>query len=554
MTKTRIVQAIDDIYLNSEEGDEDDIDDSHVEEATPSVDFSRRISSTPSTRRVQTARSPWIDLYHHHMPARLTVDTGAEVNMIQETHAHNLGIRIIRTSQKAKQADGSTPLNVTGEIDVTLFRNKLPLRFQALVCTNIDDPIIAGIPFLKMNKIKIDLGNDIITFNDGSTFQWTTNQPPYKPNNTKASLLRITTTTTIWPDDFIELTIPEHISSGEVVAVEPRPDYTKLDWPVPDTITCIGNKIRLLNSTSEPIKLPIHTQICQILPTSTPVTVKNHSPPPVIKGSAAKPYSASIQLSPTVKNDPTYHRFAQLHQEYDEVFNPVYTGYNGAAGKVGGNVNMGPILPPQRKGRVPQYDKSKLGELQIKCDELEDLGVLQKPEIAKTVAEYLNPSFLIKKPSGGYRLVTAFTEIGRHSKPQPSLMPNVDSTLRQIGQWKYIIKTDLTNAFYQIPLSNQSYKYCGIVTPFKGVRVYTRCAMGMPGSETALEELMCRVIGHLIQEGIAAKVADDLYVGGETLSDLADNWTKVLEAMQQSNLKLAPGKTEIAPQSTTILG
>ena len=33
-------------------------------------------------------------------------------------------------------------------------------------------------------------------------------------------------------------------------------------------------------------------------------------------------------------------------------------------------------------------------------------------------------------------------------------------------------------------------KYCGNDTPFRGVRVYTRTAMDMPGSETALEELM----------------------------------------------------------------
>ena len=73
-------------------------------------------------------------------------------------------------------------------------------------------------------------------------------------------------------------------------------------------------------------------------------------------------------------------------------------------------------------------------------------------------------------------------------------MPNVDGILRQIAQWPYIITTDLTKAFHQIPLSRNSLKYCGVVTPFKGVRVYTRCAMGMPGSETALEELMCRVL------------------------------------------------------------
>ena len=68
-------------------------------------------------------------------------------------------------------------------------------------------------------------------------------------------------------------------------------------------------------------------------------------------------------------------------------------------------------------------------------------------------------------------------------------MPDVDSTLRQIGQWKYIVVTDLSKAFYQIPLSKDSIKYCGVATPFKGVRVYVRSAMGMPGSKTALRNL-----------------------------------------------------------------
>lgn len=83
-------------------------------------------------------------------------------------------------------------------------------------------------------------------------------------------------------------------------------------------------------------------------------------------------------------------------------------------------------------------------------------------------------------------------------------MPDVDSTLRNIGRWKYIIVSDLTSAFHQIPLPKQLLKYCGIVTPYRGIRVYTRCAMGMPGSETALEELMCRVLGDCLQDGYVA--------------------------------------------------
>ncbi|XP_072025110.1 uncharacterized protein [Amphiura filiformis] len=153
-------------------------------------------------------------------------------------------------------------------------------------------------------------------------------------------------------------------------------------------------------------------------------------------------------------------KFRTLLEEYDEVFNPLFPGYNGSAGPFKAVVNMGPVQPPQRKGRLPQYAPDKLQALQHKFDDLEKQGVFARPEDIGVTVEYLNPSFLIKKTSGGFRLVTAFAEVGCYSKPQPSLMPDVDSTLRNIARWRYLIATDLTSAFYQIPLSRASMKYC----------------------------------------------------------------------------------------------
>ena len=77
--------------------------------------------------------------------------------------------------------------------------------------------------------------------------------------------------------------------------------------------------------------------------------------------------------------------------------------------------------------------------------------------------------------------------------------------------------------------------------------------MGMPGSETALEELMCHVLGDFLQDGIVAKLADDLYCGGNSPQELLSNWTRVLHAFSLCNMKLSPTKTTISPKSTTIL-
>lgn len=99
-------------------------------------------------------------------------------------------------------------------------------------------------------------------------------------------------------------------------------------------------------------------------------------------------------------------------------------------------------------------------------------------------------------------------------------------------------------------------KYCIVATPFRGVRVYARSVMGMPGSETALEKLTCRVLCHLVQEGIVAKIADDLYCGGNTPEQLIHNCKRVVDALQKSSLNLSAStcKTIIAPSKATILG
>ena len=116
------------------------------------------------------------------------------------------------------------------------------------------------------------------------------------------------------------------------------------------------------------------------------------------------------------------------------------------------------------------------------------------------------------------------------------------------------IESDFTRAFYQIPLSKASMKYCGVATPFRGIGVYTRSAMGMPGSETALEELMCRVLGDFLQEGCATKLADDLYCGGDTPQELITNWSRILNTLAWCDLRLSATKTVICPKTTTILG
>lgn len=529
--------------------------------------------------RVQIRQSPYLDTFHKHHHVRLTIDSGATGNMIRLSTAVLLDAKIQSTSQSAHQADGSSPLNVVGETRLFFTRDDHSLYFEGLVVDNLDVDILAGIPFMEYNDISVRPAKRQLVIGGQHTYPYGSNSASASQHSIRRAItVRAASTTTIWPGEYIEINVPSDLAlPDQCYAIEPHhpspnlktSDSTKM-WPCPDILHSVSNKVRIPNLTPEPLTVKRHEHLCQIRPAvisdnitsevaESCIGSKNSEqqlrPKKTLTAKNSVPYSSTVQLNPhnvLTKNDRQ--AFLDTLSEFDNVFSPSLPGYNGKAGPFQATVNMGPVLPPQRKGRLPQYSRNQLSELQEQFNLLEEQGVFIRPEEIGVTVEYLNPSFLVKKPNGGFRLVTAFADVGRYTKPQPSLMPNVDGILRHIAQWKYIAVSDLTKSFYQIPLSKSSMKYCGVVTPFRGVRVYTRSAMGMPGSETALEELMCRVLGDLLEEGVVVKLADDLYCGGNSPEDLLNNWTRVLAALQKCNLKLSPTKTIIAPKTTNILG
>ena len=62
---------------------------------------------------------------------------------------------------------------------------------------------------------------------------------------------------------------------------------------------------------------------------------------------ANKIHSASKAIDPENMLPPP---FQKLVEDYDDVFNPQFNGYSGAVSPFKAVVNMGPTLPPQRKG------------------------------------------------------------------------------------------------------------------------------------------------------------------------------------------------------------
>jgi len=510
-----------------------------------------------SVNRVSTLPSPFLNVFFKQHAVKFTLDTGATVNMIHESIAKQLGLRILPSSQIATQADGKSEITIVGETRFCVNRDNVDLQFEGLVAKNMDTDVLAGIPFLAANNISIHPAKSVVMVGDVLY--------PYGGHQAKASIKRVVTSIarasydrgSVWPGEYFEASCDIDSSVDSTVAIEP---HTSSPLSVaPGIGTSLHGQLRFVNNSDMPIKIKKGQHIAHVTNVYTPPDSSVSTKMDSFNGQSHEADTSKISINPDSVVDfaKWSSKFRSVNEDFKHVFANHFPGYNGKRGPITAVVNTTNSLPPQRKGRIPFYNRDKLVDLQKYFDDLEDLGVFRKPEDVGVNVEYVNPSFLVKKPNtiDSYRLVTSFGEVAAHCKPTPSLMPNVESTLQQIGQWKYLIKTDLAKAYYQIPLSKDSQKYCGVVTPFRGTRVYQRSAMGMPGSESALEELMSRIFGDLIIAGKVAKIADDLYCGSaDSPADLLSTWSCVLQHLSDCDLRLSPSKTVILPRSTTILG
>ena len=107
------------------------------------------------SRRVQISQSPYLNVFYKHIPLKVVIDSGAETNMIRESVAKQFGASVQNSSHQALQADGQSSLIVTGETSITFNCGRHSFILEALVVSNLECDVLAGVPFMIHNDISI---------------------------------------------------------------------------------------------------------------------------------------------------------------------------------------------------------------------------------------------------------------------------------------------------------------------------------------------------------------------------------------------------------------
>ena len=492
------------------------------------------------------------------------LDSNATINYIKLDAAKFYNFAIKPNSQLSLLADGITKLPAIGEIHETFFRNDWSVKFSAVVVKTLHTSCIGGTVFLRDNAVKQDFATNNIQVLGKYTIPSTSPAMvmPIQPQN---HLCKITTSGTILPGQDLTVAIP--FSDNHVVAVEAGPDSPLAEWPTPQLCTVHQGFITIKNNSSTPIIRGKDIKVIQIRPTTTKMEDNIAGPITLPLSQPVQSFTEFINFNTQGVSVQTVQAINQLHNQYSQVFDKnLATGYNGAFGPHTCRLNWAGDTRPTATGVRSVCYSHDLKQLhQQVCDELTQQQVLGIPQDFQVNVQYVCPSFLRRKPKAkgkanhlltkdDVRLVVNFSPVNDHLKNIPSTKTTTNDVLIALGRWKVIIVFDLHQGFFQNHMDPDDCKWLGIATPFGGVRFLRRSGQGLLGQSEELEELLTKILKEELQQGKCCKIADDIFVGGQTHEEVATTYAAILQKLHQANLKVSAKKTHIFPKTADILG
>ena len=141
----------------------------------------------------------------------------------------------------------------------------------------------------------------------------------------RAHVLRVSSSDTVWPGDFVELDVPNSLKSCDTTfALEPHTssDQATQNWLQPTLVHSVAGKIRVPNLSTEPQLLKKNDHFCQVRAVFAPEPDHNCELSPITKASHHDTsHSTMVQLDPdNILPTSIKTEFQKMMLDFDDVF------------------------------------------------------------------------------------------------------------------------------------------------------------------------------------------------------------------------------------------
>ena len=151
------------------------------------------------------------------------------------------------------------------------------------------------------------------------------------------------------------------------------------------------------------------------------------------------------------------------------------------------------------------------------------------------------------------RMCFDYRDVKKAMKKDAYLIPNMDAILDRLRNARYILKVDLRQAYYQVPLEHSSRKYTAFVLPDSGLWQFTRMPFGLANAPATFQRLIDALFRPECEPYVFCYL-DDIIVVTETFDEHLKWLEIVLSRIADAGLVVHRKKCEFGCASVTYLG
>lgn len=226
-------------------------------------------------------------------------------------------------------------------------------------------------------------------------------------------------------------------------------------------------------------------------------------------------------------------------------FSHLFTTIPGCTALAQHCIDTGDSAPVRCKLRPVNAKKQKIIE-----DCVNDL--LEQRLIRHSTSPWTSAPVLVAKKSGGYRLAVDYRPLNARTRIPAYPMPRTDWLLAQLGRARWFSSFDLSQGFFQIPVSEADIEKTAFIC-HQGTYEFTRMPFGVAGGPATFQTLMDRLL-HGINHSFAMAFLDDVLVYSEDLESHVEHVREVLQRIGNAGLTINPDKMQVCRQSLKFLG
>ena len=250
-----------------------------------------------------------------------------------------------------------------------------------------------------------------------------------------------------------------------------------------------------------------------------------------------------FQIVYNPNNDMLVNRVtSEIHDEFSSYFSDNFKSNVRETIKLNVPAEVTPVYCKARK--VPVRLRESLKK---ELDRLVSLGILSKIHSS----DWATPIVTVLKNSGNLRLCADFSAtLNKYIKPVNCVLPTIDQVISSTGQATVFSKIDLSQAFLQLPIHEDSQQYLVINTP-EGLFKFHFLPFGLSSSPGVFQSFMCKVLDNI--PGVIV-YQDDLLLMSKNNDSHKILVRKVLNTLKDAGLKLNYEKCSFFTDKIDYLG